>query len=90
MILGCIIYPSSWNSSRVVDICETSHKYHSGKCRMSWAYILAIISIFDIFFLSILAFVLARCQATSLKVPSAISFTNDKNHDTSYDSRNPY
>jgi hypothetical protein len=68
MILGCLIYPSVWDSKRVKDICETSNKYHVGKCQVRWAYILAVISIFDILILSVLALVLSRKQISNFKI----------------------
>ena len=68
MILGCIIYPSVLDSERVKEICETSSKYHVGKCEVRWAYILAVISIFDILILSILALVLSRKQISNFKI----------------------
>jgi len=64
MIIGCVVYPYNWGKKIITDICETSSSYFSGKCHIRWAYILAIIGIFDVLFLCILAFVLARRQAT--------------------------
>ena len=58
------MYPYNWGKKIITDICETSSSYFSGKCHIRWAYILAIIGIFDVLFLCILAFVLARRQAT--------------------------
>ena len=75
MILGCIIYPSAWDSERVKEICETSSKYHVGKCEVRWAYILAVISIFDILILSILALVLSRKQISNFKI-STINYVD--------------
>jgi hypothetical protein len=60
---------------RFVNICETSSSYYVGKCTVRWAYILAIVGIFDILFLSILAFVLARRQATNFE-DSQINFAD--------------
>lgn len=68
MILGCLIYPSVWDSKRVRDICETSTKYHVGNCQVRWAYVLAVIGIFDILILSILALVLSRKQISNFKI----------------------
>ena len=74
MILGCVIYPNNWDDPKIVDICETSKSYSSGKCRIKWAYILAIIGIFDILFLAILALVMSRRQVNNYKVTSTISY----------------
>jgi hypothetical protein len=79
MILGCVIYPYNWDDPQIVDICETSKSYYSGKCRIKWAYILAIISIFDILFLAILALVLSRRQATNYRIASTVSFVDSQN-----------
>jgi hypothetical protein len=73
--MGCSIYPNNWDSKIVTDVCETSLSYYAGKCQIRWAYILAIIGIFDILFLCILAFVLARRQAS----PYSTQIADDKN-----------
>ena len=74
-ILGCALYPNNWDSTRIVNICETSSSYYVGKCVIRWAYILAIVGIFDILFLSILALVLARRQASNFQ-ESQINFVD--------------
>lgn len=76
MILGCVIYPNNWDDPNIVDICENSRSYFSGKCRIKWAYILAIIGIFDILFLAILALVMSRRQASNYKIASTVSFVD--------------
>ena len=64
MFLGCVIYPGGWDHIMVRRICgDEASGYHLGKCDMRWAYILAIIGVFDILILAILAFVLAFRQA---------------------------
>ena len=77
MTLGCVIYPNNWDDSRIVDVCETSSSYYSGKCAIRWAYILAIIGIFDIAFLAALALVLSRRQANNYKVASVLNFADN-------------
>lgn len=63
MFLGCVIFPAGWNHMYVRRICGSGvGKHHIGDCEMRWAYILAIIGIFDILILAILAFVLASRQ----------------------------
>jgi hypothetical protein len=58
-----VIFPSGWDHMYVRRICgEDAGDYDIGKCEMRWAYILAIIGIFDILMLAILAFVLACHQ----------------------------
>lgn len=59
MFLGCVIFPSGWDHVYVRRICGPDvRRYNIGKCEMRWAYILAIIGIFDILMLAVLAFVL--------------------------------
>lgn len=78
MAFGCLIYPYNWSDPQIVDICETSRSYYAGKCRIKWAYILAVISIFDILFLAILALVLSRRQASNYHIASTISFVDSQ------------
>lgn len=77
MILGCVIYPNNWDDPKITDICETSTSYYSGKCAVRWAYILAIIGIFDISFLAALALVLSRRQVNNYRVASLASFADN-------------
>lgn len=64
MFLACVIYPSGWNQYEVRQICgESSGEYRLGACNIRWAYILAILGIFDAAILSILAFFLATKRA---------------------------
>ena len=86
MALGCLVYPAVWSSPRVREVCEDSVNYNTGKCEIKWAYVLAIIAIFDIMILTILALVMSRKQVNILKIsgvreniaPSEnISYTND-------------
>ena len=64
MFLGCIVYPAGWNDNKVQRICgNDADVFQIGECGIRWAYILAIIGIFDVFVLAILAFVLASRQA---------------------------
>ena len=65
LFLGCVIYPAGWDNVEVVAICGGgADKYNVGECAVRWAYILAIIAIFDALILGILAFVLASRQAS--------------------------
>lgn len=77
MILGCVIYPNNWDNPKIVEICETSYSYYAGKCSIKWAYILAIIGIFDILILGSLALVLSRRQASNYKVSSRLNFVDN-------------
>jgi hypothetical protein len=76
MFLGCVVYPNNWGDAKIVDVCETSTNYFSGKCRIKWAYILAIIGIFDILLLAILALVLSQTQATNYKIATAVNIVD--------------
>ena len=67
IFLGCVIYPNGWDSDAVRKICGlTAGSYNPGVCELRWAYILAIVLIFDAAILAILAFVLAAKQARLL------------------------
>lgn len=67
VFLGCVIYPNGWDSNTVKNVCGLeADKYQIGTCGLRWAYILAIILIFDAAILAILAFVLAAKQARLL------------------------
>ena len=64
MFLACVIYPSGWENDELQKICgESSGKYRMGDCNIRWAYILAILGIFDAAILAILAFFLASKRA---------------------------
>ena len=66
MFIGCVVYPAGWDSERVMSVCGATSPYNIGECGIRWAYILAIIGIFDALVLSTLAFVLAVRQAKML------------------------
>lgn len=63
MFLGCIIYPAGWKSLEVQNMCGfTAESFVIGNCKVGWAYILAMVGIFDALFLAILALILATRQ----------------------------
>lgn len=67
LILGCVIYPNGWDHHVVRRICgQNADKYRLDRCGIRWAYILAIVLIFDAIILAVLAFVLASKQAKLL------------------------
>ncbi len=68
MVIGVIVYPAVWSGPRVREVCETSENYYIGKCRIEWAYILAILGMADIFVVAILALVLSRTQVGNFKI----------------------
>ena len=64
MFLACVIYPSGWDNQELMTICgPNSGRYRMGDCNMRWAYILAILGIFDAAILAVLAFFLASKRA---------------------------
>ncbi|KAK2142126.1 hypothetical protein LSH36_994g00031 [Paralvinella palmiformis] len=64
LMLGCIIYPAGWDHEDIRAVCSNdADKFSLGDCTIRWAYILAIVGIFDSLLLSILAFVLSARQA---------------------------
>ena len=67
MAVGCIIYPNAFDDPNFKRICGQDAKaYDTDKCQIRWAYILGIVLVFDALILSILAFILASCQAKSI------------------------
>lgn len=67
MALACIIFPNAYDDDDVRRICGQDAKaYTFDKCQIRWAYILAIVLIFDALILAVLAFVLAARQAKRL------------------------
>ena len=59
LLIGILIFPAGWDSSLIKEVCgNESDNYGSGQCSIRWAMILALISVLDVFVLSILAFVL--------------------------------
>lgn len=66
MFMGCIAYPAGWDHDRVMSVCGATGPFQIGECGVRWAYILAIIGIFDALVLCTLAFVLAVRQAKML------------------------
>ncbi|XP_076447833.1 LHFPL tetraspan subfamily member 3 protein-like [Babylonia areolata] len=64
MFLACVIYPVGWNHREVKLICgDGANEYRLGDCSIRWAYILAILGIFDAAVLAVLAFFLAAKRA---------------------------
>ncbi|ESO83596.1 hypothetical protein LOTGIDRAFT_179707 [Lottia gigantea] len=67
MFLGCVIFPNGWDNDIITGVCGNNNRiYDMGYCGIRWAYILAIVLIFDAAILAILAFVLAAKQAKLL------------------------
>ncbi|RUS86009.1 hypothetical protein EGW08_006221 [Elysia chlorotica] len=64
MFIACVIYPAGWDEPEVQSICgEGAGQYDLGDCDIRWAYILAILGIFDAGILALLAFFLASKRA---------------------------
>jgi len=63
MFLACVIFPAGWDHPIVQRICPGSGEYELGDCGIRWAYILAILGIFDALILAVLAFFLASKRA---------------------------
>ncbi|XP_047738718.1 LHFPL tetraspan subfamily member 5 protein [Hyalella azteca] len=66
IIAGCLlgaavcVYPLGFNTSEVRHLCgPTARQYNVGECSIRWAYVLAIIGVFDAVVLAALALVLA-------------------------------
>ncbi|KAK3101381.1 hypothetical protein FSP39_003116 [Pinctada imbricata] len=92
LAIACIVYPAAWDDDNVRRICGGgADRFNTDRCEIRWAYILAIVLIFDAFILAGLAFMLAARQANLMpkyektKSPmvnggfsSEISVTNEK------------
>jgi len=77
MFLGCVIFPAGWDHMYVRRICgDDVGEYDMGDCEMRWAYILAIIAIFVILMLAIMAFCLACNQPRRWKNRDVIKRAN--------------
>ncbi|ESO91436.1 hypothetical protein LOTGIDRAFT_105456 [Lottia gigantea] len=64
MFLACVIYPNGWDHPEVEKICGSdANEFRLGECQVRWAYILAILGIFDALVLAVLAFFLATKRA---------------------------
>ncbi|XP_070558279.1 LHFPL tetraspan subfamily member 5 protein-like isoform X2 [Ptychodera flava] len=61
LVIGILLYPAGWDGQHVENVCSSS-SYNLGNCEMRWAFILAIIGVFDAGILGILAFILASRQ----------------------------
>lgn len=66
ILAGCLlgaavcVYPLGFSSSEVLRMCgPTARQYNVGECSIRWAYVLAIIGVFDAIVLAALALVLA-------------------------------
>uniref|UniRef100_A0A2P2HZ64 Tetraspan membrane protein of hair cell stereocilia homolog n=1 Tax=Hirondellea gigas TaxID=1518452 RepID=A0A2P2HZ64_9CRUS len=66
ILAGCLlgaavcVYPLGFSSSEVRHLCgPTARQYNVGECSIRWAYVLAIIGVFDAVVLAALALVLA-------------------------------
>lgn len=67
MLAACVIYPLGWDNTKVKQICGlNAEKYKRGDCEIRWAYILAMIGIFDALFLCILGYILGSKQVKLL------------------------
>lgn len=83
LLLGCSCYPFGWSEIEVKRICGVNAgQFRTGDCNIRWAYILAIISCFDAFVLSGLAFILAtkhvKLQAIINNMPRISTYNRNK------------
>lgn len=64
MFIACVIFPAGWDHEEVQKVCgPNADAYDLGECDIRWAYILAILGIFDAAILAVLAFFLASKRA---------------------------
>lgn len=62
--MGLVVYPIGWDAPIIKSICgEEADQLKLGTCSARWPYILAAMTAFQLFLLTILAFLLAARQA---------------------------
>lgn len=68
ILTGCVVYPAGWDHEKVRAVCGAeADRYRMGSCELRWAYILALIGVFDAFLLCLLGFILACKQPSRVK-----------------------
>jgi hypothetical protein len=66
-LIGLCIYPIGWDNSAIRSVCGAeSDQFKIGTCSLRWSFYIAIIALLQIFFLTVLAFLLAARQAKFL------------------------
>ncbi|XP_033098211.1 LHFPL tetraspan subfamily member 3 protein-like [Anneissia japonica] len=58
VLIGIIIYPAGWDHSIIKSLCG-GDSYSLGGCQLRWAFVLAILAVFDALILGIIAMLLA-------------------------------
>lgn len=70
MVVGVVTFPAGWDSDTVREVCGSdADDYDIGQCGVRWAYILAVIGIFDATILAALAFLLATRHVRLVSEP---------------------
>ncbi|XP_022254840.1 lipoma HMGIC fusion partner-like 2 protein [Limulus polyphemus] len=76
-ILGLVLYPAGWGSTRVQLVCgENSHPFLLGDCRLGWAFYLAIGS------------TIMTCVCSVLSIQAEVSTSSDKVQDEILEGKN--
>ncbi len=58
------MYPIGWSSDAIRSVCgDEADQFRIGTCSLRWPFVIAIIALIQIFFLTALAFLLAARQA---------------------------
>lgn len=64
LFIGICVFPIGWDAPQVRNICgQEADQLNLGTCAVRWPYILAAMAAFQLFLLTILAFLLAARQA---------------------------
>ena len=78
LLLGVCIYPIGWDINIIRSVCgNQSDQFRIGTCSIRWPYILACMGVVEIFFLTILGFLLASRQAKYLLKHASENWQNN-------------
>uniref|UniRef100_A0A914WT22 Uncharacterized protein n=1 Tax=Plectus sambesii TaxID=2011161 RepID=A0A914WT22_9BILA len=81
MLTGCVVYPAGWDHEKVRAVCGSeADRYRMGSCELRWSYILALIGVFDVFFLCLLGFILACKQPSRVKTLPEYQWNRTHDH----------
>lgn len=74
LLLALIIYPAGFNHDAIRSVCGLdAHYYNLDTCHVRWAFILAMIGVFNISILAILAFILGMKHPKSVMMTEVIN-----------------
>ncbi len=76
LLIAICVYPMTWNIRIIRSVCGyEAYQFKLGTCDARWPYILVCISLVQVFFLTILAFLLAARQAKFILMYASKNYT---------------